>query len=67
MKINFKTGVWKVYFTEYERGWGQKKFKEDEFYSTEDEAKAVVAKFNAGNDKDYVPDWYAVAEYKKVI
>lgn len=59
-------GLWRVRFTEYERGWGQRSFGDDKYFDTEAEAKACVDKFNAQNTADSAPDWYAQADYQKV-
>lgn len=59
-------GLWKVRFTEYERGWGQREFGPDKYFDTEAEAKACVLDFNKDNTADIAPDWYAQASYHKV-
>jgi hypothetical protein len=51
----------KVAIIESERGWGSKIDEVKEF-DTPEEAKDFVTKFNAGNDKPEVPDWYMRAE-----
>jgi hypothetical protein len=57
-RIEVKT-AYRVSFTEYERGWGQKEW-DSEYYDNPEEAKAVADAYN----KDYVPDWYVVARYE---
>lgn len=52
---------WGVTIIESERGWGQRVDEVKEF-DDYDEALDFVEKFNAQNDKDYVPDWYMRAE-----
>ena len=63
-KIEVK-GLWKVVFTEYERGWGQREAGSTEYYTTKEEAKARADKFNERNTEKYAPDWYQQAEYYK--
>lgn len=52
--------MWKVTIIESERGWGQRIDDVMEFKNYED-AKKYQIKFNADNNKNYVPDWYMVA------
>ena len=64
-------GLYRVFYTEYERGFGQKQFQEPAFFTTEKEALDEVERFNAPNVENYertkrTPDWYAVAMYTKV-
>ncbi len=51
----------KVHIIESERGWGQRLDETKEF-DTYKEAEEFCTKYNASNDKDYVPDWYMRAE-----
>jgi hypothetical protein len=62
-RIEVKT-AYRVSFTEYERGWGQKEWS-TEYYDNAEEAKAVADAYNKEhNNKDYVPDWYVIARYE---
>jgi hypothetical protein len=55
--------AFKVVFTEYERGWGQKHWN-TEYYDNETEARQRAIDYNLEhNNKDYVPDWYVRADY----
>ena len=63
-RIPKPTGVvYKVEFTEYERGWGSKPW-DTEYYDNEQEARQRAIDYNLEhNSKDYVPDWYVRADY----
>ncbi len=50
----------RVTLTEYESGWGSKDFTYRDF-DTLSCAKAYQKEVNDENDKDYVPDYYIVA------
>lgn len=52
---------WKVKFTEYERGWGQR--VEYEYYDSKESAKQAVEHCNSMNTATHAPDWYMIAEY----
>lgn len=55
--------AFKVTFTEYERGWGQRHL-DTEYYDNEAEARERAISFNREhNNKDRVPDWYVRADY----
>ena len=57
------TTLFKVVFTEYERGWGQKHW-DTEYYDNEAEARKRAIDYNLeNNNKDSVPDWYVRADY----
>lgn len=51
--------VWRVYYVESERGWGQDYWETD--YDTEEEAQEWYDKTNAKNNLPYVPDYYITA------
>lgn len=56
--------AYRVELTEYERGWGQKPWS-TEYFDNEEEARKYADDYNKEhNNKDYVPDWYVVAEYR---
>ena len=63
-RVNAPTSnLYKVVFTEYERGWGQKHW-DTEYYDNEAEARQYAIDYNKKhNNVDYVPDWYVRAEY----
>lgn len=62
-KVSPNQALFKVEFTEYERGWGQKHW-DTEYYDNEEEARRRALDYNQEhNNKTYVPDWYVVAEY----
>lgn len=55
--------TFKVNIIESERGWGSK-IDETIYFDNEAEARLYVKTYNdKHNNKDYVPDWYMVAEY----
>ena len=55
--------AFKVVFTEYERGWGQKHW-DTEYYDNEEEARKRAIDYNKEhNNKDSAPDWYVRADY----
>ena len=57
------SNLFKVVFTEYERGWGQKHW-DTEYYDNEAEARERAIAYNREhNNKDYAPDWYVRADY----
>ncbi|AGS81115.1 hypothetical protein [Caulobacter phage Cr30] len=57
---------WRVSYTEYERGWGQRPDGFKDFDSYEDAYKHYK-EFNAQNNLPYVPDCYSVAHEPKAI
>jgi len=57
----FDEPITKVVIIESERGWGQRVEEVKEFKNRV-AAETFVRKFNAKNDKDYVPDYYMYAE-----
>lgn len=62
-KVTYKKTLYKVVFTEYERGWGQKHW-DTEFYDNETEARNRAITYNREhNNLNYVPDWYVRADY----
>lgn len=55
--------VFKVEFTEYERGWGSKHW-DTEYYDNEAEARQRAIDYNKQhNNLDSAPDWYVCADY----
>lgn len=59
--------VFKVEFTEYERGWGSKHW-DTEYYDNEPEARQRAIDYNnEHNNKDYAPDWYVRADYAGMV
>lgn len=55
--------AFKVVFTEYDRGWGQRDW-ETEYYDNEAEARKRAIDYNRkNNNKDEVPEWFVRAEY----
>ena len=55
--------VFKVEFTEYERGWGSKHW-DTEYYDNEVEARQRAIDYNKQhNNLDSAPDWYVRADY----
>lgn len=62
-KVTLDRALFKVVFTEYERGWGQKHW-DTEYYDNEAEARKRAIDYNLKhNNKDYAPDWYVRADY----
>jgi len=58
---------YRVFYTEYEAGWGSRPDGYKDFDEEED-AKKHVKEFNSFNDPLKTPDWYMVAsEPKEVI
>ena len=56
--------AFRVDIIESERGWGSK-IDETIYFDNEQEARQYVIDYNLKwNNKDYVPDWYMVAEYR---
>ena len=56
--------LFKVAFTEYERGWGQRDAGEA-FFDNEAEARQYAIDYNCkNNNKTEVPDWYIRADYQ---
>ena len=56
--------LYKVVFTEYERGWGQKHW-DTEYYDNEDEARQRAIDYNnEHNNEKEVPDWCVMARYE---
>jgi hypothetical protein len=56
--------LYKVEFTEYERGWGQKHW-DTEYYDNEAEARQLAIDYNnKHNNEKEVPDWYVIARYE---
>jgi hypothetical protein len=63
-RVNLDKALFKVVFTEYERGWGQKHWN-TEYYDNEAEARKRAIDYNLeNNNKNYVPDWYVRADYE---
>ena len=60
------TALWKVTYTEYERGWGQKKFAEPKLFTTAKEAYEEERRFNSQNTAKETPEWYVVANVTRV-
>lgn len=56
---------YKVIFTEYERGWGQR--DEVSYYDSYDEAMKEVQACNSDNTETIVPDWYMTARFVGVV
>jgi hypothetical protein len=54
--------AYRVDIIESERGWGQR-IDEIKYFDNEAEAREFCRKYNAQNDKPYVPDWYMRADY----
>ena len=62
-KVTLDKARFKVVFTEYERGWGQKHWA-TEYYDNEEEARNRAIAYNKEhNNLNYVPDWYVRADY----
>lgn len=62
-RVTLDRALFKVVFTEYERGWGQKHW-DTEYYDNEEEARNRAISYNQEhNNKDFVPDWYVRADY----
>lgn len=63
-RVTAPTGnLFKVVFTEYERGWGQK-HRDTEYYDNEAEARQRAIDYNTEhNNLKAAPDWYVRAEY----
>ncbi len=55
------TPKYRVRYTEYERGWGNRPDGFRDFDSLV-EAQEHQKKFNAQNTADVAPDWYMIAE-----
>lgn len=51
---------YRVYFTEYERGWGSRPDGHKDFDDIKS-AKEYADKFNSKNDLPIAPDWYMTA------
>jgi hypothetical protein len=63
-EVKLNVPLFKVSFTEHERGWGSKHWDE-KFFDNEAEAKQHAIDYNKEhNNKDYVPDWYVRADYE---
>lgn len=63
-RVNITQSVFKVEFTEYERGWGQKHW-DTEYYDNEAEARQRATDYNnKHNNEKEVPDWYVIARYE---
>jgi hypothetical protein len=63
-RVTLDRALFKVVFTEYERGWGQKHWN-TEYYDNEAEARKRAIDYNLeNNNKNYVPDWYVRADYE---
>lgn len=59
--------AFKVVFTEYERGWGQRHW-DTEYYDNETEARQRAIDYNRKhNNRDSAPDWYVKAEYAGAV
>ena len=62
-RVTLDRALFKVVFTEYERGWGQKHWN-TEYYDNEAEARERAIAYNKEhNNNDFLPDWYVRAEY----
>lgn len=62
-KVTLGKTLYKVVFTEYERGWGAKPW-DTEYYDNETEARNRALIYNREhNNLDSAPDWYVRAEY----
>lgn len=63
-RVNQPTATYRVEFTEYERGWGQKPW-DTEYYDNEAEARQRAIDYNTEhNNLKEAPDWYVRAEYR---
>jgi len=59
--------IYRVDIVESERGWGSK-IDEVKYFDNELEAQQFVKNYNLKwNNKDVVPDWYMVAEYRGMV
>ena len=56
--------LYKVVFTEYERGWGQKHWDTVYFDNEEEARKYAIDYNNKHNNEKEVPDWYVMARYE---
>jgi hypothetical protein len=62
-RVQKPQAAFRVEFTEYERGWGQKHW-DTEYYDNEAEARARAIAYNQEhNTAASAPDWYVRAEY----
>jgi hypothetical protein len=63
-KVTLGKTLYKVEFTEYERGWGQKHW-DTEYYDNEPEARQRAIDYNnEHNNETSAPDWYVMARYE---
>lgn len=51
---------YRIFLVESERGWGQKRWRED--YDTYEEAKSRIKEVNSQNTSLTAPDWYMQAD-----
>ena len=62
-KVTLGQTLYKVVFTEYERGWGAKPW-DTEYYDNETEARNRAIAYNRlHNNLASAPNWYVRAEY----
>ena len=62
-RVQTPTATYRVEFTEYERGWGQKHW-DTEYYDNEAEARQRAIDYNKEhNTATSAPDWYVRADY----
>jgi len=60
------TPKYRIYYTEYERGWGSRPDGHDDF-NTFGEAVAAADAFNSKNTAPRTPDWYMVASQPVLV
>jgi len=54
---------YRVYFTEYERGWGSRPDGHKDF----DDFKEYADNYNSRNDLPIAPDWYMTASDPQLV
>jgi hypothetical protein len=61
--------AYRVYYEEFERGWGSRLDGHRDFEGddAEEKAKAHVVEFNSKNDAKVVPDWYMIAHAPQMV
>jgi hypothetical protein len=61
--------VYRVYYIEYEAGWGSRPDGHRDFDGNTalEDAKAHIKEFNSKNTAKVVPSWYMIAEGPKLI
>jgi hypothetical protein len=65
--VNRPVAVFVVTFTEYERGYGQRKL-DPIYFDNAKEAKEYADRYNQeNNNANKVPDWYIMAEYRRIV